>query len=232
MSKIKNYTIINEKITHFLKVVETDKSVFLKEVLHPLILSIRNDSEVKNLWSYSFSKHRRSPFLYLTLWLEKIKGEVETLLDVEKQLSDAGVMYVCDDFLQKNVRKTISIVLTLKISKRKYEFINKMENYNLSQSETFLGVEGIFNQKLWFEDDSLKQKIFRTVYKMRNIAFAYQNNEDVCFFVRDIECEKISQCHIEAWENGKVLGLQSSESIIKDQNLDVERYFHDTLKIN
>ena len=231
LNKMKNYTIINEKITHFLKVVETYKSAFLKEVLHPLILSVRIDSEDKNSWSYSFKKHRSSPFRYLTLWLEKTKGEVETLLDIEKQLSDAGVMCVSDNFLQKNVRKRRSIVLALKVSKRKDEFINKMENYSLSQSETFLGVEDILNEKLWFEDDSLKEKIFRTVHKMRNIAFAYQNNEDVCFFVRDIECEKISECHIEAWENGKVLGLQSSESILTDQDLCVERYSHDTLKI-
>ena len=231
LNKMKNYSVINEKITHFLKAVEKYKYVFHKKVLHPLILSVRNDSEDKNLLSHFFRKHRNSLFRYLALWLGKIKEEVDTLLIIEKQLSDAGVLFVSDDFLQNNVKRTISIVLTLKVSKRKDDFINKIENYNLAQTETLVGVKYILNEKLWFENDSLKEKILRIVYNMRNIAFANQNNKDVCFFVREVECEKISECHIETWENGEILGLQSSEIMIEVQNLRVERYSHDTLEI-
>ena len=128
MNKMKNYSVLNEKITHFLKAVENYKSAFHKKVLHPLILSVRNDSEDKNLLSHSFRKHRSSLYRYLALWIGKIKGEVDTMLIIEKQLSDAGVLFVSDDFLQSNVKRTISIVLTLKVSKRKDDFINKIEN--------------------------------------------------------------------------------------------------------
>ena len=231
LNEMKNYSILNERITHFLKAVEIYKSTFLKKVLQPLILSVRNDSEDKSLLPNYFRKHRSSPFRYLALWLEKIKGEVDTLLIIEKQLSDAGVLFVSDDFLQNSVKKAISIVLTLKVSKRKDEFSNKIENDNLAQTETLVGVKDILNEKLWFEDDSLKEKILGMVYKMRNIAYANQNNEGACFFVREVECEKISECHIEAWENGKILGLQSSEIMIEAQNLRVERYSHDTFEI-
>ena len=228
LNKMKNYSILNEKVTHFLKAVENYKSTFHENVLRPLIKSIRNNSEDKNLLS---RKHRRSPFRSLALWLEKIKGEVDTLLTIEKQLSGAGVLFVGEDFLQNNVKRRASVVLTLKVSKRKDEFIKKMENYNLSQIETLLGVKDILNEKLWFEDDSLKEKILGMVYKMRNIAFANQNNEDVCFFVREVECEKISECHIEAWESGIRLSLDLFEIQTEVQNLRVERYSHDTLEV-
>ena len=101
----------------------------------------------------------------------------------------------------------------------------------MAQTETLVGVKDIVNEKLWFENDSLREKILGIVYKMRNIASTNQNNKDVCFFVREVECEKISECHIEAWENGEIRGLQSSEIMIEVQNLRVERYSHDTLEI-
>ena len=41
----------------------------------------------------------------------------------------------------------------------------------------------------------------------------------------------MSECHIEAWENGKRLGLESFQILSEVQNLCVERYSHDTLKI-
>ena len=231
LNEMKNYSILKEKITHFLKATENYKSAFHKSVLRPSILSVRNNSEEKSLLPYSFRKHRRSPFHYLAPWLEKLKEEVGTLLIIENQLSNAGVFFVNEDFLQNNVKRTTSVVLTIKVSRRKDEFIKKMENYNLSQSETLPGVKDLLNEKLWFEDDSLKEKILGMVYKMRNIALANQNNEDVSFFVREIECEKISECHIEAWANGIRLGLKSFEILTELQNLRVERYSHDTLEI-
>ena len=231
LNEMKNYSTLNEKITHFLKATENYKSAFHKSVLRPSILSARNNSEEKFFLPYSLRKHRRSPFHYLAQWLEKLKGEVGTLLIIEKQLSNAGVLFVNEDFLHNIVKRTTSVVLTIKLSKRKDEFIKKMENYNLSQSETLLGVKDLLNEKLWFEDDSLNEKILGMVYKMRNIALANQNNEDVSFFVREIECEKISECHIEAWANGIRLGLESFEILTEVQNLHVERYSHDTLEI-
>ena len=225
------YSILNEKAARFLKAVENYKSAFHKNILNPLILSVRNGSEDEDLLSNSIQKHRSSPFAYLAVWLGKIKEEVDMSLFIEKQLSDAGVSIVSEDFLQVNVKKTISLALKLKVSRRKDIFINEMENYNLAQTETLVGVEDILNEKLWFEDDSLKEEILGKVYKIRDIAFANQTNEDAAFFIIDDECEKMPECHFEAWENGKRLGLQSFEILSEVQNLHVERYSHDTLEI-
>ena len=101
----------------------------------------------------------------------------------------------------------------------------------MAQTETLVGVEDILNEKLWSEDDSLKEEILGKVYKMRDIVFGNKTNKDAVFFMRDDECEKMPECHIKAWENGKRLCLYSFEILGEVQNLDVERYSHDTLGI-
>ena len=146
-------------------------------------------------------------------------------------MSDAGVSIVSEEFLQSNMSKKVSLALTLKVSKRKDKFISEMENYNLAQTETLVGLEDILNEKLWFEDDSLKEGILGKVYKLRDIAFANKTNKDVGFFMRDDECEKMPECHAEAWENGKRICLYSFEIMSEVQNFHVERYSHNTLGI-
>ena len=227
----KKYYTLDEKLARFLKAVQNYKSAFHKNILNPLVLSVRNGCEDEDSLSSSLQKHRSSPFAYLAVWLGKIKKEVDTLLFIENQLSDAGVSIVSEEFLQSNMSKKVSLALTLKASKRKDKFISKMENYNLAQTETLVGLEDILNEKLWFEDDSLKEGILGKVYKLRDIAFANKTNKDVGFFMRDDECEKMPECHAEAWENGKRICLYSFEIMSEVQNLHVERYSHDTLGI-
>ena len=230
LNKTKKYYIPNEKLARFLKAVEDYKLAFHKCILTPLVLSIRSGSEVEDLLSDTFQKHQSSPFAYLALWLQKIKKEVDTLLLIEKQLSEVGVSFVSEDLLRSIVKK-ISVVFTLKVSKREDLFINEMENYNSAQTETAVGVEDFLNEKLWFEDESHKEEILRMTYEMRNVAYANQINENVGFFMREVECEKISECHVEAWENGKRLAPELFEIITDVHNLHVERYSHDTLEI-
>ena len=59
----------------------------------------------------------------------------------------------------------------------------------MAQTETLVGVEDILNEKLWSEDDSLKEEILGKVYKMRDIVFGNKTNKDAVFFMRDDECE-------------------------------------------
>ena len=231
LNKTKKYYIVNEKIARFLKAVEDYKSAFHKDILSPLVYSIRSGSEREDLLSDTFQKHQSSPFSYLALWLQKIKEEVDTFLLMEEQLSGVGVSFVSEDFLQSVAKKTISVVLTLKVSKREDSFINEMENYNSAQTETAVGVEEFLNEKLWFEDQSCKEEILGMAYEMRNVAYANQINGNVGFFMREVECDTTSECHVETWENGKRLALQLFEMITDVHNLRVERYSHDTLEI-
>ena len=106
-----------------------------------------------------------------------------------------------------------------------------MENYNSAQTETAVGVEEFLNEKLWFEDQSCKEEILGMAYEMRNVAYANQINGNVGFFMREVECDTTSECHVETWENGKRLALQLFEMITDVHNLRVERYSHDTLEI-
>ena len=230
LNKTMKYYIANEKIARCLKAVEDYKSAFHKCILSPLVYSIRSGSEKEDLLSDTFQKHQSSPFAYLTLWLRKIKEEVDTFLLIEKQLSEVGVSFVSEDFLQSIARKT-SVVLTLKVSKREDLFINEMENYNSAQTETAVGLEEFINEKLWFEDESCKEEILGMAYEMRNVAYANQINENVGFFMREAECDTTSECHVEVWENGKRLALELFEIITDVHNLRVERYSHDTLEI-
>ena len=203
LNEIKNFSILNKEVARFLNATENYKSAFHKSTLRPSVLSVRNGSEDENLLSNSLQKHQSSPFAYLDQYLKKLKGEVYTLLFIKNQLSDAGVLFVGEDFLQSNVKEAISVVLTLKVSKRKDKFISEMENYNLAQTEALLGVENTLNEKPWFDDGLLKKPILGMVYKIINFACANQNNEDAGFFIREVECEAIAECYIEAWENGK-----------------------------
>ena len=231
LNKTRKYHILNEKLARFLKAVKDYKSAFQKGILSPLVLSIRRGSEVEDLLSDTFQKHQSSPFAYLALWLRKIKEEVDTFLLIEKQLSAVGVSFVSEDLSQSIVKKTVSVVLTLKVSRREDVFINEMENYNLAQTETVVGVEDFLNEKLWFEDESRKEEILGMAYKMRNVVYANQTNKNVGFFMREVECDKTSECHVEAWENGKRLALELFEILTDVHNLRVERYSHDTVEI-
>ena len=103
LNRKRKYSILNEKAARFLKAVENYKSAFHKKILNPLVLSVRNGSEDEDLLSSSVQKHRSSPFAYLSVWLGKIKEEVDMLLFVEKQLSDGGVSIVSEDFLPSNM---------------------------------------------------------------------------------------------------------------------------------
>ena len=231
LNEMKNFSILSKNVARFLNAIENYKSTFHKSTLRSLVFSVRNGSEDENLLSYSLQKYKSSPFAYLDQCLKKLKGEADTLLFIKKQLSDAGVLFVSKDFLQSNAKEGKSVVLTLQVSKRKDKFISEMENYNLAQTETLLEVENILNEKPWFDDGPLKEQILGMVYKMRNFAYANQNNEDAGFFIREAESEEIPECQIEAWENGKKLCLQSCEILIEIQNLCVERYSHDTMEI-
>ena len=231
LNKTKKYHIVNEKLARFLKAVEDYKSAFHKCILSPLVYSIRSGSEKEDLLSDAFQKHQSSPFAYLALWLRKIKEEVDTFLLIEKQLSEVGVSFVREDFLQSIAKKTISVVLTLKVSKREDLFINEMENYNSAQTETAIGVEDFLNKKLWFEDEPCKEEILRMAYEMRNVAYANQINENVGFFMREVECDTTPECHVEAWENGQRLALELFEVITDVHNFSVEKYSHNTLEI-
>ena len=203
LNQTKKFSILNEKAARSLKAVENYKSAFHNSILNPLVLSVRSGFEDENRLSSTVQKHRSSPFAYLDVWIGKIKEELDTLFLIEKQLSDVGVSIVREGFLQGNMKNTISLGLILKVSERKDKLIIEMENYNLAQTDTLVGVKDILNEKLWFEDGSLREEILGQVYKMRDIAFANQTNKGAGFFVRSDECEKIPECHVEVCKMGK-----------------------------
>ena len=129
------------------------------------------------------------------------------MLATQKQLPDKYVSFVNKAFEQNIVKKTINVVFTLKTCKREDEFFYKMENYcyNLTRRETTTTGKDILhiaNKKKWFEDDSPKEKMRVMANRMRIFASVNHKNENLGFFMREIECEKTPDCCIEVYEKG------------------------------
>ena len=236
INKTKKFPILNSKIDRFAKLVENYTTTFQKDILSVLLISIRSGTGDEKLLFDTVEKHERSAFGYLNTWIGRIKKEVDTLLAIQNQLSDKCVSFANKTFEQNIVKKTTNVVFTLKVCKREDKFINEMESYynNLTKNETTRSGEkilDILNNRKWFEDELLKGKMREMAYQMRIFASANQLNEDIGFFVREIECEETPDCCIDVWEKGKKLPFMSFEPPTEIRNLQIQKYSHNTMEI-
>ena len=107
--------------------------------------------------------------------VRKIKEEIDTLLAVQRQLSDECVSFANKTFEQDIVRKIINVVFTTKVCKREDEFIEKMKHYynNLTRNKvTASGEEilDILNEGKWYKDRSLMEKMHEMAYQIRTFG--------------------------------------------------------------
>ena len=233
LNKTRKFPILNNKIGRFVKLVENYSVTFRKDILSVLLVSIRSGTGDEKLLFDAVKRHEHSSFGYLSTWMRRIKVEVDTLLATQTQLS---VSFANQKFEQKIVEKTTTVVFTLKVCKREDRFLDEMESHynNLAQNETTTSNKKIIDilyEKKWFEDESLKEKMRKMAYQMRIFASANQLNEDVGFFVREMECEEVPDCSIDVWEKGKKLTFISFEPPTEITNLQIKEYSHDTVEI-
>ena len=203
----KKFPILHKKIGRFVKLVENYTTNFRKDILSALLVSIRSGTSNEKLLFDAAEKHEHSAFGYLNTWIGTTKWEVDTLLETQNQLSDENVCNVNTTFEENIVKKTTNVVFTLKVCKREDHFIEEMESYykNLIKIETTIArkmIHVILNQRKWFEDKFLTEKIHGMVYQMKTFASANKMNQDVHFSMREIECEKTPDCCIDVWEKG------------------------------
>ena len=203
----KKFPILHKKIGRFVKLVENYTTNFRKDILSALLVSIRSGTSNEKLLFDAAEKHEHSAFGYLNTWIGTTKWEVDTLLETQNQLSDENVCNVNTTFEENIVKKTTNVVFTLKVCKREDHFIEEMESYykNLIKIETTIArkmIHVILNQRKWFEDKFLTEKIHGMVYQMKTFASANKMNQDVNFSMREIECEKTPDCCIDVWEKG------------------------------
>ena len=67
--------------------------------------------------------------------------------------------------------------------------------------------------------------------RMRIFASVNHKNENLGFFMREIECEKTPDCCIEVYEKGGKLSFVSFEPPTEIRNLRIIEYSHNTMKI-
>ena len=206
LAKTKKFSILNRKVEGFVKLVENYTTAFQKD-MSALLVSTRSGSSDEKLILDAVEKHLNSAFGYLNTWIGTTKWEVDTLLETQNQLSDENVCNVNTTFEENIVKKTTNVVFTLKVCKREDHFIEEMESYykNLIKIETTIArkmIHVILNQRKWFEDKFLTEKIHGMVYQMKTFASANKMNQDVHFSMREIECEKTPDCCIDVWEKG------------------------------
>ena len=235
LAKTKKFSILNRKVEGFVKLVENYTTAFRKD-MSALLVSTRSGSSDEKLILDAVEKHLNSAFGYLNTWIGTTKWEVDTLLETQNQLSDEYVSNANTTFEQNIVKKTTNVVFTLKVCERKDYFIDEMESYynNLMKNETTTPgkmIDVILNQRKWFQDKSLIEKIRRMAYRMRTFASANKMNQDVRFFMRETECEKTPDCCIDVWEKGQKLDFVSYEPPTEVRNLRVQEYSYNTMKI-
>ena len=237
INKTEKFPILNSKIDRFSKLVENYRTTFQKDILSVLLVPIRSGTGDEKLLFDAVAKHESSVFGYLTRWIRRRKIEVDTLLATQNQLGDKYVSFANKTFEQNIVKKIANAVFTLRVCKREDDFIDEMKSYynNLTKNETTKSGEevlDILNKRKWFEDELLKEKMREMAFQMRVFASANQMNEDIGFFVREIECEETPVCCIEVWEKGKKLPFISFEPPTVIRNLEIKEYSHNTLEIN
>ena len=165
------------------------------------------------------------------------KWEVDTLLETQNQLSDEYVSNVNTTFEQNIVKKTTNVAFTLKVCKREDHFIDEMESYYknlIKKNETTISekmIHGILNQRKWFQDKFLTEKIRGMAYRMRIFVSANKMNQDVRFFMRETGCEKTPDFCIDVWEKGQKLDIMSFEPSTEVRNLRIKEYSYNTMKI-
>ena len=236
LANAKKFSILHRKIGRFAKLVENYTTTFRKDVLSALLVSIRSGTGKEKLLLDAIKNHEHSTFGYLNTWIRTTKGEVDTLMEIQKQLSDENVCNVNTTFASNIVKKATNVVFTLKVCKREDHFIDEMESYykNLIKNETTISrqmIHGILNQRKWFQDEFLTEKIRGMAYQMRTFASANKINRDVCCSMRETECEKTPDCCIEVWEKGQKLDLMSFEPPTEARNLRVKEYSYNSMKI-
>ena len=234
--KTKKFPILNKKIDRFAKLVENYTTTFRKDILSALLVSIRSCTNDEKQLFDAVEEHKHSAFGYLNTWIGTAKWEVDTLLETQNQLSDEYVSNVNTTFEQNIVKKTINVVFTLKVCKKEDHFIDEMESYykNLIKNETAISgkmIHTITNLRKWFQDKSLTEKIRGMAYQMRIFASANKMNQDVCFSMREAECEKTPDCCIDVWEKEQKLDFMSFEPPTEVRNLRIKEYSHNTMKI-
>ena len=234
--KTKTFPILNRKIGRFTKLVENYTKTFRKDILSVLLVSIRSGTSDQKLLSDAVEKHEHSAFGYLNAWIEKIKLEINTLLETQNQFSEKYVSFENTIFDKNVVKKTTNVVFTMKVCKRDDKFIDEMESYynNLAQNETTISqkvIPDILNERKWFEDESFKEKMHVMAHQMKVFASVNQMNQDVDFFVREIECKEISDCCIDVWEKEKKLTFMSFEPPTEIRNLQIKEYSYNTMKV-
>ena len=236
LNKTKMVPILNSKIGYFTKLVGNYTTTFQKHILSVLLLSIRSGTADEEQLLDAVEKHEHSAFGYLNVWIGKIKEEIDTLLAIQRPLLDECVSFTNKTFEQNIVRKIINVVFTMKVCKREDKFIEKMKHYysNLIRNKvTASGEEilDILNEGKWYEDKSLMEKMHEMTYQARTFASANKSNEDVGFFVREIECEEIPSCCIDVWEKGKRIAFESFEPPTEVRNLQIREYSHNAMEI-
>ena len=232
----KKFPILHRKIGRFAKLVGNYTTTFRKDILSALLVSIRSGTSNEKLLFDAVEKHEHSAFGYLNTWIGTTKWEVDTLLETQNQLSDENVCNVNTTFEENIVKKTTNVVFTLKVCEREDHFIDEMESCynNLIKNETTISrkmIHVILNQRKWFQDKFLIEKIHEMAYQMRVFASANKMNQDVRFSMRETKCEKTPDCCIDVWEKGQKLDFMSFEPPTEVRNLRIKEYSYNSMKI-
>ena len=237
MNKTKKFSLLNSKISYFVQLVQNYAKTFQKDILSVLLVAIRSGTEDEKLLFDAFEKHECSPFGHLNMWIRRIKDEADILLAIQNQLLDKCVFFSNKTLEQNIVKNRTNVVFTLRVYKNEDKFIDEMESYynSLTKNETTRSGEeilDILNKGKWFQDELIKEKMREMANQMRIFASANLLNEDIGFFVREMECEETPDCCIDVWEKGKKLPFMSFEPPTEIRSLQIKEYSHNTMEIN
>ena len=227
---------ITESLTEAIQLVQNYAKTFQKDILSVLLVAIRSGTEDEKLLFDAFEKHECFPFGHLNIWIRRIKDEADILLAIQNQFLDKCVFFSNKTLEQNIVKNRTNVVFTLRVYKNEDKFIDEMESYynSLTKNETTRSGEeilDILNKGKWFQDELIKEKMREMANQMRIFASANLLNEDIGFFVREMECEETPDCCIDVWEKGKKLPFMSFEPPTEIRNLQIKEYSHNTMEI-
>ena len=227
---------ITESLTEAIQLVQNYAKTFQKDILSVLLVAIRSGTEDEKLLFDAFEKHECFPFGHLNIWIRRIKDEADILLAIQNQFLDKCVFFSNKTLEQNIVKNRTNVVFTLRVYKNEDKFIDEMESYynSLTKNETTRSGEeilDILNKGKWFQDELIKEKMREMANQMRIFASANLLNEDIGFFVREMECGETPDCCIDAWEKRKKLPFISFEPPTEIRNLQIKEYSHNTMEI-
>ena len=236
LNKSKKVPILNSKIDRFGKLVWNYKAFFQKDILSALLVSIRSGTAEEKLLFDAAENHEKSAFGHLNTWIGAMKGELDNLIAIQKELSNECVSFANKGFEQNIVKKSTKVVLTMKICKREDKFIEEMRSYynNLPpvrETVSEKNILDILNEKKWFEDETFNEKMHAMAYQIRIFASANEFTGRIAFFVKQINFEETPDCYIDVWQNGRKLAFKSFEPPTKVRDLRIKEYSHNTMKI-